>query len=68
MHASLFHEWQPLHHLHSLHTHGDDLADEADDVLLVVQAFGSLVMWPLSSLVTRYWSITHSSALRLPRR
>ncbi len=47
---------------------GDDLADEAEDVALSSSRLGSLVMPEQGSVETRYWSMTHSRAERLPRR
>jgi hypothetical protein len=47
---------------------GDDLAYEAEDVAFVVFVVGSLVMPERGSVETRYWSMTHSKAERLPRR
>jgi hypothetical protein len=59
---------QRLHHLHRLQAHRDDLAEEADDVFGGVGAVGSLVMPLRLSVLTWYWSITHSRAERLPKR
>ncbi len=47
---------------------GDDLADEAEDIVGSSSRLGSLTMPERGSVETRYWSITHSRAERLPRR
>jgi hypothetical protein len=38
--SAFFDRWQTIHQLYRLQTHGDDLGDEADDVLGVVGAVG----------------------------
>ena len=58
---------QSLHDAHRFQADADDLADEADDVLLV-GPLGSERMPLRGSSLTWYWSMTQSRALRLPKR